>query len=143
MDPDLFYHVYVSSAVKLMPSEELLELLKQCRSNNAKLGLSGILLHKDGNFMQVLEGPELSVQSLLQKIYRDPRHSGVLPLTEGFSKQRQFPDWTMGFRELNSPEVIGTPGFSEFMNLPLTADSFRKDSTRCQRLLHTFKKLQS
>ena len=50
-----------------MPSEALLELLNKCRSNNSKLGLTEIFLHKDGNFRQVLDGPEQQGQALLEK----------------------------------------------------------------------------
>ena len=52
MSRKIYHHIYVSSATELMPSAALLALLNQCRSNNTKLGLTGILLHKDGNFMQ-------------------------------------------------------------------------------------------
>lgn len=139
---NIFFHVYVSSAVSLMRPEELLALLDRCRTNNAKLGLTGMLLHKDGNFMQVLEGPELRVKALLEKIHLDPRHRGVIQLLEGSSEARQFAEWSMGFRDLNSPEVRSAPGYNEFMNLSLTADSFGSDPTACQRLLQSFRKTQ-
>lgn len=138
----IFYHVYVSSAAALMPSEELLALLNHCQSNNAKLGLTGILLHKDGNFMQILEGPEPQVREVLGKIYRDSRHCGIIKLLEGYTDERQFSEWAMGFHELNSAEVRSTLGYSEFMNLPLTADSFGADLSLCERLLRSFKKIQ-
>jgi hypothetical protein len=50
--------VYASSAKQLFSEEDLTALLQQSRDNNTRLGLSGLLLYKDGNFMQVLERPD-------------------------------------------------------------------------------------
>jgi hypothetical protein len=46
----------------------------------------------------------------------------------------------MGFRDLQSPEARAIPGYSEFLNTPLTAREFSEDPTRAQKLLLTFKK---
>jgi hypothetical protein len=61
-------------------------------------------------------------------------------MLQGRNEERQFPDWSMGFRDLNSPDVLATPGYHEFLNTPLTDKQFFVDSTRCQKLLLTFKK---
>ncbi len=140
MAQKIFYHVYVSSAVSLMSSDELLKLLTVCRTNNSRLGISGMLLHKDGNFMQAIEGPEDIVRNLLEKIYKDARHRGIIQLVEGYTESRQFADWSMGFYDLNSPEIKAQPGYSEFLNTPLTGAEFESNPTRCQRLLLTFRK---
>jgi hypothetical protein len=52
----MFSIVYVSSALKPFSKTDLLTLLEKSRENNTSLGISGMLLYKDGNFMQVLEG---------------------------------------------------------------------------------------
>ena len=52
----MFYLIYVSSAIKLMHDDELLLLLEKARENNSRLGITGMLLYKEGNFMQMLEG---------------------------------------------------------------------------------------
>jgi Sensors of blue-light using FAD len=136
----MFFTVYSSSAVKLFSQAELLDLLAQSRENNTSLGITGMLLYKDGNFMQVLEGEEETVQALVAKIARDPRHRGIITLLRGPLEERQFPDWSMGFRDLNSAEVLSMPGYNEFLNTPLTGEEFSADSTRCQKLLLMFKK---
>ena len=64
--------------------------------------------------MQVLEGEEQLVRSLYTKISADPRHKGALALLQGVEEKRQFADWSMGFRDLNSPEVAATSGFKFF-----------------------------
>lgn len=136
----LHYLVYVSSAVVPFSPPELVELLAASRRKNDGLGISGMLLYKDGNLMQVLEGEEAAVQGLYARIARDPRHRGLLVLSQGALAARQFPDWSMSFRDLNTTAVRSLPGYSEFMNTALTGLEFSTDPSRCQRLLTTFKR---
>ncbi len=136
----MFYLVYVSSAVRSFSTDDLRALLATSRKNNAELGITGMLLYKEGNFMQVLEGDERTVRALYEKIGVDPRHSGEITLQQGFVDERQFPDWSMGFRDLNSPEIRATQSYSEFLNTPLTGQEFSGDPSRSQKLLLTFKR---
>ncbi len=136
----MFHLTYVSSAAQDFSKADLNELLAQCRESNARLGLTGMLLYKDGNFMQVLEGEEVVVREVYAKISTDPRHKGEIVLQQGPLEERQFPDWSMGFRDLDSPESRPAAGYSEFLNIPLTGQEFSGKPTRSQRLLLTFKK---
>lgn len=136
----MFYLVYVSSATRPFSEADLSDLLETSRENNAKLGITGMLLYKDGNLMQVLEGEEELVRALYEKIGTDPRHDGAITLHQSFAQERQFPDWSMGFRNLDSPELRTVPGYSEFLNSPLTGGEFSADPSRSQRLLLTFKR---
>lgn len=135
----MFQLVYLSSAITPFTKDQLLALLAKSRENNGRAGITGMLLYKDGNFMQVLEGEEKAVKAIFAKITRDSRHRGVLTLLEVWREERQFPDWSMGFRDLRSAEALATPGYSEFLNTPLTGEEFSSDPTRCQKLLLTFK----
>ncbi len=105
----MFHLTYVSSAAQDFSKAELNELLVKCRENNAKLGLTGMLLYKDGNFMQVLEGEEGVVREVYAKISTDPRHTGEILLHQSPLEERQFPDWSMGLHDLDSPEARTTP----------------------------------
>jgi hypothetical protein len=136
----MFFLVYVSSAIRLLSGEDLRALLATCRKNNSELGVTGMLLYKDGNFMQALEGDEEAVRGLYARIEADPRHGGEIVLQQGSAERRQFPDWSMGFRDLDSPEVRSTPGYSEFLNAPLTGQEFSGNPSRAQKLLLTFKR---
>jgi hypothetical protein len=51
----IFHLVYFSSATKECTKPELQKLLDEARKKNTKLGVTGMLLYKDGNFMQVLK----------------------------------------------------------------------------------------
>ena len=131
--------MYSSRAIKAFTQAELLELLARSRENNSKLGVTGMLLYKDGEFMQVLEGAEQTVRTLIAKIERDPRHKNVSKLLIGNCPERQFPFWYMGFSNLDTEEARNTPGYTEFLNTSL-AVGLAADPTFCQRLMHLFKK---
>lgn len=139
----LYSLVYVSSAVTLFSPAALVALLDQSRANNTRLGISGMLLYKDGNTMQVLEGERDTVLALFERIAADPRHRGVLRLLEGHVETRQFADWSMAFHDLDAPDAQEIPGYSEFLNTPLTGAEFSANPSRCQRLLTTFKRAMS
>jgi hypothetical protein len=135
----LFQVVYVSTAAKPFTRAELMELLRQSVRRNTAAGITGLLLYKDGNFMQVLEGEEAAVVSLFSKISRDPRHHHVIPLLHERIEQRHFPNSAMAFRDLNAAELQELPGYSEFLNTPLDGELFARDIPKSKRLLLLFK----
>ena len=135
----LFQIVYTSTATDSFGSAELKELLKGSVQRNTRAGITGLLLYKDGTFMQVLEGEEPVVKALFARISRDPRHHHIIPLIQGPTEQRHFPDSAMAFRDLDTTELRKLPGYSEFLNTPLNGDLYAKDIPKCQRLLLFFK----
>lgn len=139
----MFFLVYVSAAVTWFSDAELQALLRNCRPQNQQAGITGMLLYKDGNFMQVLEGDELTVRALLQRIAADLRHRGMVTLDSGHTLERQFFGWHMGFANLNTDtSVAGLPeGYSAFMDLPLTDTGFGQGPGHCWQLLRLFRQL--
>jgi hypothetical protein len=136
----MFQLVYASSALRPFSEPELRTLLRKARQNNVKLGVTGMLLYKGGNFLQALEGEQEVVTTLLTSIESDPRHRGVLVLLRRTSEQRDFPDWSMGFRNLANQDAGNMPGYSDFMNTSLTGAELSQDPNRCMKLLLLFKK---
>ena len=136
----MFYIVYVSVVAENISKDDLLDILAKSRRANADAGITGMLLYKDGNFMQALEGEEAAVRDLYARIRRDPRHLGIVTLVEGERQDRCFGDWSMGFQDLSAPEAREVSGYSEFLNTPLTAEEFSKDPGQCERLLWAFKR---
>jgi hypothetical protein len=132
--------IYVSSAVAKFSGAGLVVLLSQSREKNARLGITGMLLYKDGNFIHVLEGPNDAVEQMFTTICADDRHRGAICLLRRQIEEREFPDWAMGFRNLNDPAVRTLPGYSEFMNEPLTSEKFLGDGIAAWRLLMIFRR---
>lgn len=137
----MFSIIYVSSATRLWTQAELLDLLAWSREHNAALGVTGMLLYKGGNFLQILEGEEEPTRALYERIHRDPRHHGVIVLLQGLTRTRHFAGWAMGFGDLDDPAaVLDVPGYSNFLNTPLTAAEFGPDPGRAERFLLMFKR---
>ncbi|HQU70674.1 MAG TPA: BLUF domain-containing protein [Calditrichia bacterium] len=130
--------VYVSSAKKLLSEEELLTLLEQSRANNEKSGVTGMLLYQDGNFMQVLEGEEAVVKEINAKISADPRHYQVITLLQRNIKKREFPEWSMGFRNLSDLNPEDYPGYTEVLRTGLLPEAFRENPDFAHRMLVNF-----
>ena len=131
--------VYVSSAVKDFNEEEIVEILRVARVKNQRQTITGMLLYKDGNFMQALEGPESTVGSLINTIEQDPRHRGVIVLAKRPLQGRQFPSWSMAFHNLNTLAPEDAAAYSPFLTHSLMDDHFRMHPHRCYRLLMHFK----
>ena len=131
--------VYVSSANGLFDKTALLDLLNKARDNNRRLNVTGMLLYKDGDFIQLLEGERGAVQALYRTIAGDPRHSGTILILEEDVPERIFSDWSMGFRDLSDPDVQSTPGYSQFMNSREVAEGFGQDPAECLELLRLFR----
>lgn len=130
--------IYASSATQVFSKDELTELLKTSRANNRELGVTGILLFKDGNFLQVLEGEDAVLDPLLKKIGNDPRHTGLVVYPRKAIDEREFPNWSMAFRDLNDPELATLPGFSEFLNTSFLDTSLLNNSPRVKHLISVF-----
>ena len=131
--------LYVSSAVKTFTQDELADLLQRARRNNAVLDVTGMLVYKDGNFMQLLEGKESVVRDLYARIIGDLRHKGQMTLLKGPVAKRSFAEWHMGFRNLQTSDATSLPGYSDFMNTPLNSQYFSDSPAEAQKLLLMFR----
>jgi len=66
--------LYLSQSSSALSKEQVQKILESSRRNNPALGLTGVLIHGGGVFMQVLEGPEQAVLRMYLKILDDKRH---------------------------------------------------------------------
>jgi hypothetical protein len=137
----MYLVAYVSSAVELFSDAELDVLLKKSRANNQKVDVTGILLYKEGNFIQVLEGPKEAVASVLKRIEGDHRHRGVIRLFEQETAERDFGDWSMGFKRLDSGTGEVLPGSNDILKQSFDREDFIKHPSKARQLLLSFKKM--
>ena len=91
---------YVSAATPGLGTTfaQLTEILAVARRNNARDGISGMLLQAGETFFQVIEGPPPAVGACLGRIRMDRRHVGMHMMLDRVSEERLFPEWSMGFR---------------------------------------------
>jgi hypothetical protein len=133
--------LYVATSRKPWSRQELAELLAKSRMNNTRDGITGLLLYREGIFIQALEGPTEAMRSLLGRIGGDLRIMSCDVIDDSPSYERIFPDWRMGFRNLDDPGIAAHPGFSDFMNLPRNAErTLPPDPTHYWRILDFYRK---
>lgn len=74
---------------------ELGAIFSVSRSGNKRRGVTGALLTCGDWFVQALEGDEVTVRELYDRIYRDDRHQKVSVLFAGQVEERVFGRWAM------------------------------------------------
>ena len=136
----MFHTIYVSSAVEPMSNEDLKKLLHTCRINNERNRITGMLLYKRGHFMQVIEGDEESVSKLMKIIETDVRHKNIDILRSGYIQSRDFPNWSMGFQNLESNTAPKIPGGTKFLENNFTPEYFAEHASEAHALLLAFKR---
>jgi hypothetical protein len=100
-ETDLYRLVYVSK--NRIPGTEaevvaaVESILTASQRTNAALNITGALIFNSGMFAQVLEGARPDIETLIERIMRDPRHGDVEVLVFDKAEGRAFPDWSMGF----------------------------------------------
>ncbi|MBA3772506.1 MAG: BLUF domain-containing protein [Ramlibacter sp.] len=102
----LYTLVYVSSVLEPFTDEELELLLASAREFNRSQQVTGMLVYGGGNFMQVLEGTEPALAAVLQRVRASRRHRGILELIHDPIAQREFGNWDMAFRRLETEAFL-------------------------------------
>lgn len=105
------YLIYISTAKRLLNDHELTEILNVSRTNNEKNNITGVLLYNEGTFIQFLEGPSDALNATYEAILNDEQHKNVIKLITAPITTRNFSDWTMGFRSVNSLQLEMIPGY--------------------------------
>jgi len=126
--------VYMSSAIESFDEDDLAAVLEYSRERNTADGLTGMLVHRNGRFMQLLEGPYDAVLSTYQRILEDERHDDVRLLVEESIHTRRFPEWSMAY-DRNEDGTALPEGFSSF----LASGDSSADTSRPRELLRWFR----
>lgn len=105
------YLIYISTAVRPMGREDLVEILTKSRDNNQRNKITGLLLYAEGTFIQVLEGSQDDVLSTFHNITLDIRHKNVIKLLNDTLHERVFPKWSMGFAALSPGKLKELEGY--------------------------------
>lgn len=109
--------IYVSHAIEEFTVDGLVDLLARSRVANEARGVTGVLFYLDGVFLQFLEGETAAVDETMERVGADPRHGGIVVLSDNVVPlEPLLDDWKMGFYHLSSMETLvsrKTPGLLE------------------------------
>jgi hypothetical protein len=103
--------IYMSQVKRPLSPTTLIALLMQARALNEYRNITGALVYGDGQFIQVIEGEEESVNALYQRISQDKRHENVFKLADKAISERSFQEWTMAFQELSPAQFADLSGY--------------------------------
>lgn len=91
----MFRLIYVSTATLGLTETDLSEILKEATTTNSQRGITGVLLFNGLNFLQLLEGEQLDVLDVFNRIVRDARHTSVVTILQEPAEERVFGEWSM------------------------------------------------
>jgi hypothetical protein len=86
---------YTSLARLDLDASDLEAIHRAAREVNGLEGISGLLVFNGTHFLQIIEGAPDAIDQLVERLRRDPRHSGFEVRDERSVEQRSFGDWTM------------------------------------------------
>ncbi len=131
--------IYTSCAERSVDSRDIFKIIEVSAKNNARDYLTGFLIFTDQRFFQLIEGPDDAIETLLNKLSDDPRHTQIEILKREAVEQRAFPKWSMkrlmpnaaslsladeisGFADTSSDVKQAVDEFLKSAQTPSTAD---------------------
>lgn len=95
--------VYISSATHLLDPDEIDLLITHAHASNTRAGITSLLMHNGGNFMQCLEGTPGQVETTFNTIRAHRAHRSVIQMLSEPIGQRQFAPWPIAFLDIEGP----------------------------------------
>ncbi len=99
---DLTSLTYTSLARLDLQSSDLEDIHCSARELNALDRITGLLVFNGTHFLQIIEGAHNAIADLLERLRRDPRHTGLEVRDERRIAKRSFPDWSMELVRVNA-----------------------------------------
>lgn len=113
---------YVSEIADQKNHETIIEnIVQTAKTENAKRSITGVLFYHEGHFLQVIEGAEDTLRSLMRNIEADPRHSDISYLIDTKTESRGFRQWNMDSFDLGKDKSINSGVLTEL------TESFKKN----------------
>lgn len=88
---------YVSHATRNTSEQDIKDLLSQTNEFNNSNKITGVLLHNEGNFFQVLEGEEKLIRGLFNKIKADKRHENLMVIFQNRLERTAYDGYIADF----------------------------------------------
>ena len=136
----MYQIIYGATALTPFTPADLEELLRKSREKNRMLKISGLMLYKDGSFIQVLEGPDKEVRELYATIELDFRLQTVICLSQKAIEEREFGERPMGFANVTALTEAERPDLAYFRAESMTPETLATKPNRARELLELFRR---
>jgi len=110
--------IYTSQASEQFNKRNLLDLLHTSRGYNTIDNITGVLMHRDGYFLQIIEGEQDVIEDLFQRLNNDTRHENIKMILDRSIESRLFSNWAMGCADFDEPELSMLPGIRTDLSNP-------------------------
>ena len=100
---------------------DLRDILGEARDFNILHQVQGVLYFADEHFFQCLEGEEVVILHVLEKLHKDPRHHQIKLFRAGHVEQGHFSQWSMKYVRRNGKiqQYFESKGYNHFRPLSL------------------------
>jgi hypothetical protein len=103
-DNDLSLLLYVSRLAPGASPTAAADIARESRQHNARDQITGLLTFDGVNFAQWVEGPPAAIDSLLNRLQADRRHTDLDVICREAAASRRYPAWKLGFLRLDLAE---------------------------------------
>ncbi|GAA4932754.1 hypothetical protein GCM10023314_01410 [Algibacter agarivorans] len=105
---------YISDSLEHECLDKLKAMYLKAKANNLKHNITGILIYKNQNFLQVLEGEEIKVDETFNRIKSDSRHKNIFKVINTSIDERIFEDYNFGFTIIDNER--GLNNLHDYLN---------------------------
>lgn len=112
---------YISDSIEHECIDKLKTLYIKAKANNLKHNITGVLIYKNQNFLQVLEGEETIVDKTFKKIKYDSRHKNIFKVINTSIEERIFEDYNFGFTIIDNKRSLNN--LHDYLNWLQTAEN--------------------
>lgn len=112
---------YISDALENESLNNIETLYEKAKANNLKNNITGILIYKNKNFLQVLEGDSKTVDTTFAKIEYDTRHHNIFKVINTSIEGRIFEDYNFGFTIIDNKQ--GLSNLNDYLTWLRNADN--------------------
>ena len=112
---------YISDSLEHECLDKLKALYVKAKSNNLTHNITGVLIYKNQNFLQVLEGEDIKVDKTFNRIKSDSRHKNIFKVINTSIDERIFEDYNFGFTIIDNKR--GLNNLNEYLEWLKEADN--------------------
>lgn len=134
----LHHIIYLSRATVGFNDQQLQQLLAKSSAHNLTLGITGMLLYGQEQFLQVLEGEPERVRTLYERIRQDPRHRDVTTFADKEIAHRAFAGWAMAYHPQDPQQFQRFAGLISPAELLLEQPNLTQADQHLLQLLRSF-----
>ncbi len=127
--------MYSSAASQPMGAADLEQILVDAREGNARRGITGVLVYADGVFVQILEGEQAAVRSVMERIARDDRHRRVKVFQQREVEARAFGEWSMAYLAPDRAALAAWAGLEAAASIERVLEHVHRDADRVPRVM--------